>query len=82
MAWDQVLEAHLRLLRKLQTEETVRQVALKSRVKITPTGNSASSHEDAVRYMNAVMEVLGKVPAMSAKMKINTKARELGLSMA
>lgn len=82
MAWDQVLEAHLRLLRQLQTEETVQRVSRRSRIKITPTSNSASSHEDIVRYMSAVGEVLGKVPAMSAKMKINTKARELGLSMA
>lgn len=79
MGWDQVVEAHLRVLRQLHDADTIAELAKQWGVAITPEGNRARSAEDASRYMGALEQVLGRVPAMSAKMKMTGKARELGL---
>lgn len=80
MSWDRVIEEHSRLAARLYPPEKIDLLAEKSGLTIAPDGsNDAESEEDLNRYLMAVRVVLGETAAVSAKLKLMHKKRQMGL---
>lgn len=79
--WDVTVEAHLRVLRVVQTPAVLEVLSRRAGFPIgAGGGNGAVSYADVLRYLRAVQDVLGKSAWLSAKLLITHRMREAGLA--
>jgi len=79
--WDQVVEAHLRILRVVQPPAVLQVLSRRAGFAIDPAaGNAAADYADVLRYLRAVEDGLGHGAWLSAKLLITNRMREAGLT--
>gem|GEM_PF-2046514 len=79
--WEQVVEAHLRVVRRIHPPAVVEVLARRAGFAIHPAaGNAAAAYADVLRYLLAVRGALGQGAWVSAKFTVISRMRELGLS--
>ncbi len=80
MSWDKVIEAHSGFAVRLYPYAQISEVARESGLTVNSNGtNTAGSYEDVERYLKAVEKILGETAAVSARLKINNKMKELNM---
>jgi hypothetical protein len=81
VGWDQAVEAHLKVLRVVQSPAVLDLISRRAGFPIgTEAGNGAAGYADVLRYLRAVQDTLGKSAWLSAKLLITHRMREMGLS--
>lgn len=81
MGWNQVVEAHLQVARRIYPPDHLTRLASRCGFAIGPeTGNGAGSYADVLRYLQAVQAELGPAAWTSAKLTVISRMRDLRLA--